>query len=114
MDLLQHRVNFDAESARVQWKRALSRVDAFSEKWRCEYLSLLHAQSKWTKPERDFAVDDLVIIVDEAVPRHDWSLGRVVDVEGTSPHVRRVHVRRGDGRIVTRDRTKILRLEMDS
>ena len=114
VDLLQHGVNFDAESTRVQWKRAQSRVDAFWKKWRSEYLSLLHARSKWTKSERNLAVDDLVVIVDEAVPRHDWSLGRVVDVEGTSPHVRRAHVRRADGRIVTRDRTKIVRLEMDS
>ena len=114
VDLLQHGVNFDAESARVQWKRAQSRVDALWKKWRCEYLGLLHARSKWTKSERDFAVDDLVIIIDEAVPRHDWSLGRVVDVEGTSPHVRRAHVRHADRRIVTTDRTKIVRLEMDS
>ena len=61
-----------------------------------------------------FLLAKIVVIVDEAVPRHDWSLGRVVDVEGTSPHVRRAHVRRADGRIVTRDRTKIVRLEMDS
>ena len=32
----------------------------------------------------------------------------------TTPDVRRAHVRRADGRIVTRDRTTIVRLEMDS
>ena len=114
VDLLQHGVNFDTESAHVQWKGTQSRVDAFWKKWCVEYLSLLHARSKWRKSERDFAVDDLVIIVDEAVLRHDWSPGRVVHVEKTSPHVRRVHMRFSDKRIVTMDRTKIVRLEMDS
>merc|ERR1712074_203409 len=114
LDLVQQGVNSDADSAKVQWRRAQSRVDAFWKSWRVEYLSLLHARSKWSRSERDFAVDDMVIVMDETLPRHNWSLGRVMGVEGSSAHVRRAHVRRQDGKIVTKDRTKLVRLELDS
>ena len=76
-------------------------------------MSLLHARQKWTKTQRDLAVDDAVIIVDETLQRHDWKLGRVIAVAGTEPHVRRVDVLRSDGKIVTKDRTKIVLLELD-
>ena len=114
LDLVRHGVDVDAESTRVRWKRAQGRVDAFWKIWRNEYLSLLHARSKWTKSEKDFVVDDLVIIVDEALQRHEWCLGRVVHVEGSASHVRRVHVLRKDGKIVKKDRTKVVHLELDS
>ena len=114
LDLVQQGVNSDADSAKIQWRRAQSRVDAFWKAWRVEYLSLLHARSKWSRSEKDFAVDDMVIVIDETLPRHDWSLGRVIGVEGSSAHVRRAHVRRKDGKIVTKDRTKLVRLELDS
>ena len=59
------------------------------------------------------AVDDAVIIVNETLQRHDWKLGRMIAVAGTEPHVRRVDVLRSDGKIVTKDRTKIVLLELD-
>ena len=114
LDLAQQGVNSDADSAKIQWRRAQSRVDAFWKSWRVEYLSLLHARSKWSRSEKDFAVDDMVIVMDETLPRHNWSLGRVMGVEGSSAHVRRAHIRRQDGKIVTKDRTKLVRLELDS
>ena len=114
LDLVQQGVNSDADSAKIRWRRAQSRVDAFWKTWRVEYLALLHERSKWTRSEKDFAVDDMVIVIDEALPRHDWSLGRVVGVEGSAAHVRRAHIRRKDGKIVTKDRTKLVRLELDS
>ena len=40
-------------------------------------------------------------------------MGRVVSVDGTANHVRKVEVRRADGRIVLKDRTKIVLLEID-
>ena len=56
---------------------------------------------------------DLVLLVDEATRRGDWKKGRVVSVEGTANHIRRAHVRRADGRVVLKDRTKIVLLEID-
>ena len=58
--------------------------------------------------------DALVIIVDETLHRHQWSMGRVVDVEGSGAHVRKAQILRPDGKIVLKDRSKIVRLELDT
>merc|ERR1712208_214787 len=71
----------DAVGTRCRWRNAQARVDAFWKVWRAEYLQLLHARSKWTKSEVNIKKDALVIIVDETLHRHQWSLGRVVEVE---------------------------------
>ena len=57
-------------------------------------------------------VGDLVLIVDKSSRRGDKKKGRVVSVEGTANHIRRAHVRRADGRVVLKDRTKIVLLEI--
>ena len=59
-------------------------------------------------------MDDFVIIVDEMLQRHDWRMGRVVAVAGTESHVRRVNILHSDGKIVTKDRTKVVLLELDT
>ena len=74
---------------------------------------MLHNRPKWQKTMRNLAIDDLVIIVDESIHRDDWKLGRIDSVTITDGHVRRVAVRRADGKIVERDRNKIVRLELD-
>ena len=104
----------DAVGTRCRWRNAQARVDAFWKVWRAEYLQLLHARSKWTKSEVNIKKDALVIIVDETLHRHQWSLGRVVEVEGSGGHVRKAQILRPDGKIVLKDRSKIVRLELDS
>ena len=103
----------EAESARSSWKRAQSRVNAAWKVFRTEYLSLLHSRCKWRKTKEDLKEGDLVLLVDEAAHRNRWNLGRVEKIHQNGPHVRRVDVRRGDQKTVTRDRTKIVKLEMD-
>ena len=98
---------------RVTWKQAQSRVNAFWKSWSVEYLALLHSRSKWQSTQRDLKVGDLVILVDETKKRHDWKMGRIVSVEGRDNHVTRARVKRGDGRIVLKDRTKLVHLELD-
>ena len=98
---------------RQTWKQAQPRINCFWRLWSSEYLALLHARSKWRSTRRDLKEGDLVIIVDETVKRHDWRMGRVMSTEGSGNHVRRARVKRGDGKIVLKDRTKLVHLEMD-
>ena len=70
-------------------------------------------RSLQTKTKDDLAVDDLVIIVDDTVQRHSWKLGRVVSIERTGSHVRRATVKRGDGKLLNKDRSKLVLLELD-
>ena len=51
--------------------------------------------------------------MEEKVARREWKLGRVKKTIQTDDHVRQVEVTRGDGKVVTRDRTKLVKLEMD-
>ena len=59
------------------------------------------------------AVDDLVLITDENMQRHSWKLGRVISIERTGTHVRRATVQRGDGKLLVKDRSKLVLLELD-
>ena len=56
---------------------------------------------------------DLVIIVDDTKKRDMWKLGRVTATFASDNHVRKVEVKRGDGKIIQRDRSKIVLLEMN-
>ena len=103
----------DANCARTSWKRAQSRINSFWCIWKRDYLSMLHSRQKWRKTMENLAVGDLVILADECVDRGQWKLGRVVKTESSDDHVRRVEVLRSDAKIVLRDRTKIVKLEMD-
>ena len=104
----------DVESGpRNSWKRAQNRVNQFWKLFKRDYLSLLHSRSKWKYTKENLKKDDLVILVDETTARHHWKMGRIEKTFQTGPHVRRVEVKKGDGKIVLRDRTKIVKLELD-
>ena len=103
----------DAERMRCSWRRAQARVNAFWKVWKREYLMLLHDRRKWRTTKKDIAVGDLVLLVDETCRRSEWKLGRVISVSGTPNHVRKAEVRRVDGRVLTKDRTKLVLLELD-
>ena len=76
-------------------------------------MSLLHDRKKWTRTRDDLKDGDVVILVDESTSRSDWKLGRVVEVMSSGPHVRKVSVRRADKKIVLKDRTKVVKLELE-
>ena len=103
----------DAKDTKEAWKRAQSGVNSFWKKWRTEYLALLHQRQKWTGSKENLKVNDIVIIVEAGVHRNEWSLGRVLKTLQSDEHVRTVEVRRSDGKVLTRDRTKIVKLELE-
>ena len=78
-----------------------------------EYLTMLHNRPKWQKTMRNLAIGDIVIITDETTHRDEWKMGRITDVTSADNHVRRVRIRKPDGNIVERDRTKVVHLELD-
>ena len=103
----------DAERMRRSWRRAQSRVNAFWKVWRREYITLLHNRQKWQRTRKDIEVGSLVLLVDEVTRSGEWEMGHVVSVDGSTNHVRKAEIRRADGRLVLKDRTKIVLLEID-
>ena len=103
----------DAERMRCSWRRAQARVNAFWKAWKQEYLTLLHDRKKWRSTKKDIAVGDLVLLVDETCRRGEWKMGRVISIDGTATHIRKAEVKRSDGKVLSKDRTKLVLLELD-
>ncbi|XP_030844258.1 uncharacterized protein LOC105444708 [Strongylocentrotus purpuratus] len=81
---------------RRHWRQVQYLAGQFWTRWVKEYLPLLQQRQKWTRPNRNFEVDDLVLVVNESTPRGQWPIGRVLttypDKRGL---VRQVEVRVG-------------------
>ena len=102
-----------ANDARNSWTRAQARVNSFWREFRRDYLSLLHSRAKWRKSMDNLKINDLVIIVDESTERNQWKMGRIVGTDCSDGHVRKVELVRPDGKVIQRDRVKIVKMELD-
>ena len=63
-----------------RWRRVQHLANAFWERWRKEFLQSLQVRQKWTKPQCNLLVGDIVMIKDENTPRNAWKLARVEEV----------------------------------
>lgn len=64
---------------RRRWKQCQYLADVFWSRWRKEYLPTLQIRSKWLRHKRNLHVGDVVVLVDDQLPRNCWQLGRVLD-----------------------------------
>ena len=86
----------------------------FWRRWSLEYLPNLQSRQKWLKPQRNFKEGDLVLVMDEHLPRGQWPLGRVIETNrAASGLVRSLKVSTGT-KIKERPVTKICLLEEDA
>ena len=82
---------------RKRWRRVTHLANEFWTRWRKEFLLSLQQRQKWTRPRRNLAVDDVVMIKDENLPRNVWQLARVSAVYPSSDgQVRKVQVSLAD------------------
>ena len=74
--------NFQEEDihSRKQWRRSQLLSNHFWNRWLSEYLPLLQERKKWVLKWRNLAVNDLVLVVTEKLPRGHWLLSRVLKV----------------------------------
>ncbi|XP_068207524.1 uncharacterized protein [Palaemon carinicauda] len=63
-----------------RWRQAQFLADEFWRRWIQEYLPLLQERQKWSVPKRDINVGDVVLTLDERLPRGSWPLGKVMEV----------------------------------
>ena len=77
-----------------------------------DYISALQARPKWRRTEDNLKVGDVVLMVDEQIRRGDWRMAKVVGTDGEEM-VRTVTVKTAAGKEFLRDRTKVVRLELD-
>ncbi|XP_068741884.1 uncharacterized protein [Montipora capricornis] len=97
--------------SRKQWRHAQFIADCFWSRWIREYVPTLQQRHKWLLSKRNLAVNDLVLVVDNTVPRSRWLLGRVTRVfPGEDLCVRTAEVKTKSSRLV-RPVTKLCLLE---
>ena len=63
-----------------RWRQVQYLADLFWKRWVREYLPSLQQRQKWHKQQRNFAVDDVVLVLDDNKPRTSWPLGRIQEV----------------------------------
>ncbi|XP_071107555.1 uncharacterized protein [Haliotis cracherodii] len=66
---------------RKRWRRIQYLANVFWSRWRKEYLVSLQQRQKWTILKRNIQVDDIVLIMDDSLPRLQWPMARVKSVE---------------------------------
>ena len=82
---------------RKRYRQAHQLANVFWERFRQEYIPLLQARTKWITLQRNICVGDVVLVVDELLPRGQWPLGLVVDVHKSRDElIRSVDVRYND------------------
>ena len=102
----------DAENLRYTWRQSRALADSFAKRWRRDYISALQARPKWRRVEEELKIGDVVLLVDDNCRRGDWRTGVITGVDGGDV-VRTVTVKIASGKEFLRDRTKVVRLELD-
>ena len=65
--------------SRKAWRQVQYLAELFWERWLKEYLPTLQIRGKWQRKKTSLQPNDLVLPVDDRLPRGRWSLGRVLE-----------------------------------
>ncbi|XP_060574183.1 uncharacterized protein LOC132731902 [Ruditapes philippinarum] len=83
--------------SRKRWRRIQYLANEFWVRWKREYLHNLQERAKWIPARRNLCVGDVVMIMDENLPRGQWRLGMVSEVFPSNDDlVRKVKVQVGE------------------
>ncbi|XP_070549171.1 uncharacterized protein [Ptychodera flava] len=65
---------------RRQWRQIQYLTDVFWRRWIREYLPMLQERQKWTKPRRNLQVGDIVLVIDNTIPRNSWPMAKITEI----------------------------------
>lgn len=83
-----------------RWRRVQFLAEQLWSRWRKEYLHNIIMRQRLHSPKRNLQVGDIVMDVDERLPRGKWRLARVLEtVSGLDGLVRRGKISVGDKRL---------------
>ena len=101
------------DTLRYQWRKARALIDQFWVRWSREYLTTLQKRTKWASYQSDLYKGQLVLMVDELMPRDQWRIARVESFVGGEGPVRRVIVKTASGKAFERHCSKVVALELE-
>lgn len=97
---------------RQQWQQAQAFANHFWKRWVKEYAPNLSRRSKWFAKQRPIETGDVVIIVDENLPRNSWPKGIILStIKASDGQVRRATVKTATG-VYERPAAKIAVLDI--
>ena len=86
-------------------------ASTFWKRWTSEYLPLLQVRQKWVRPRRNFVEGDIVLVANEAIPKNQWPLGKVLKAHVSEDgQTRSVEVKTAKG-VMLRDVRRLCLLE---
>ena len=97
--------------SRRHWKRVQHLVEEFWTRWRKEFLQSLQVRNKWKHKDRNFIVNDIVLLKTDA-PRNEWPIAIIVQTFPDKDNVvRTVKLRLANSKSVDRPISKIILLK---
>lgn len=83
-----------------RWRRVQYLTEQFWSRWKKEYLHNIIARQRWHAPKRNLQIGDVVMDIEETLPRSEWRLGRIIEtVLSPDGLVRKAKVALGDKRL---------------
>ncbi|XP_036317497.1 uncharacterized protein LOC118732476 [Rhagoletis pomonella] len=102
----------DNTDLRTRWRQTQLFADRFWQRWVREYAPNLLRRAKWFTKRPPLRIGDVVIIIDETLPRNSWPKGIVTDiVVAQDGQVRRATVKTQHG-LMIRPTAKIAVLDV--
>ncbi|CAK1589898.1 unnamed protein product [Parnassius mnemosyne] len=100
-------------SLQARWRYTQKLLGDFWYRWQHEYLTRLQQRPKWLKREREFAINEIVLIKQDKLPPGKWMLGRILAKHPGPDGVTRVYsLKCGDG-VIKRSVLKLCHLPID-
>ena len=85
-------------SLRSRWWQSQALIDQFWQHWIWEYLPTLTRRTKWNYHSKPIEVNDVVIVINENLPRNRWTKGRIITIHpGRDGVIRAVNVKTSMG-----------------
>lgn len=82
----------------TRWNVVQRITQDFWTRWHNEYIGTLINRKKWLIEQRNFKIDDLIIIKDENLPPLRWKMGRIVQLHtGNDGLVRSITIKTSNG-----------------
>ncbi|XP_064111460.1 uncharacterized protein LOC135218950 [Macrobrachium nipponense] len=66
--------------ARQRWCQVQYLADLFWQQWTKEYLPMLQSRQRWTAKHRNLKEGDIMLAMEDPLPRGSWPLGRALQV----------------------------------
>ena len=88
---------------KVRWSLLRAETEQLWKRWHTAYVQSLQSRQKWTRPQPNISVGDIVLLKDDSLKLHSWPLAKVTEVSpGPDGVVRVVTLTLPGGRTFTR------------